>query len=135
MKRTLRPSEHALQASIIDWWAIVCKRYGLPELALFAIPNAAKRSFKLAAYMKAEGLRAGIPDLFLAVALGAASGIIVPGLFIELKTGRNKASLAQIAVAEYLRKAGYDVVFAWSFDEAVTAIRGYLKHAQSQRQP
>ena len=121
MKAAL-PSEHASQAAVIEWWAIACGIYRLPECALFAIPNAAKRSFALAAYMRAEGMRAGIPDLMLAVPRGYRHG-----LFIELKRRPNKASPEQVDVMKYLNAGGgYRAVICWSTDEAIAAIKEYL---------
>jgi len=118
-------SEHGEQAALIQWRTIRCHFSGLPEFARFAIPNAAKRSFKLAAYMKAEGLRSGIPDLMLAAASPRAPD--AKGLFIEMKIGHAKPTVAQANVHDYLRRAGYHVVVAWGFEDAKRAIMAYLK--------
>src|SRR3990167_9424466 len=52
------PLEHDEQVAVCQW----LDRRRVP---FFAVPNSAKRSPRLAAYMKAEGLRAGVPDLWL----------------------------------------------------------------------
>lgn len=114
-------SEHVSQVQVIDWWSVARHKWLLPEFALFAIPNAAKRSFALANYLQREGLRKGIPDLMLAVQTEVTSG-----LFIEMKAGKNKPTDDQKAVISYLRYTGYHAVVAWSADEAVQAINGYL---------
>ena len=116
------PSEHAMQAAVCDWWRLACKGYGLPEFALWANPNAAKRSYKLAAYMRAEGMRAGVPDLFLADAkLGSK------GLFLEMKRKPNKITREQSLMIEYLLSAGYRVKVCWSSEQAITWIKDYLR--------
>ena len=129
MKRSA-PTEHQEQTAVIAWWAHACKGYKLPEFALLAIPNAAKRSYALAARMRKEGLRAGVPDLFLAVAhtwtTAGLESAHIPGLWIEMKRKPNKPSPEQAVVLLYLRQHGYHAVIAWSADEAIRAIKGYL---------
>ncbi len=57
-----------------------------PALRLsFAVPNAAQRSPRLGAWMKAEGLRAGVPDWLLPVPRKGASGFAIE---FKSKTGR-----------------------------------------------
>ena len=118
-----RTTEHAEQMAVCQWWRLACKTYKLPEFALFAIPNAAKRSMALAAYMKAEGLRSGIPDLFLAM----ATATYCSGLFIEMKVKPNKPQPEQNKVIAYLRTEGYAVEVCYSADEAIAAIKEYLQ--------
>src|SRR5258707_3449513 len=42
-KRSVRdelvPSEHQAQCAVISWWRLACVGDGLPEFALFAVPN------------------------------------------------------------------------------------------------
>lgn len=120
-----RRTEHQEQAAVCDWWKLSCESYGLPEFALFAIPNSAKRSFRLAAMLKAEGMRAGIPDLCLAAMCPRDPR--AGALFIEMKRKPNKPTPEQTEVIDYLRRAGYHCVIAWNFEEARTAIEAYLK--------
>ena len=54
------PLEHDEQVAVCRY----LDRLGVPY---FAVPNAARRSARLAAYLKAEGLKAGVPDLWLPV--------------------------------------------------------------------
>ncbi len=51
---------------------------------------------------------------------------LFPGLFIELKRKGGKASPEQLEMADFLRRAGYNVVIAQGFDEARRAIEAYL---------
>ena len=118
--RRIRSTEHDEQVAVCQWWAAACASYGLPERALLAIPNAARRSYALASYMKAEGLRAGTPDMLLAVPhrnLG--------GLWIEMKRKPNKPSDEQIEMIDFL-ECGYAVKVAYSADEAIDTIKEYL---------
>ncbi len=116
-------NEHGEQKLVCQWWREQCGIYRIPEFALFAIVNAAKRSYKLASYCKAEGMRAGIPDLMLAV---PRFDIDAGGLFIEHKVKPNKASPEQLEVIDQFRRLGYHCIVSYSADESIRAIRGYL---------
>ena len=72
--------EHTEQVNLMKWWALACRAYQLDERMLFAIPNGGQRNIIVAAKMKQEGVRSGIPDLFLAVPKKDYHG-----LFIEMK--------------------------------------------------
>ena len=84
--------------------------------------------------MKAEGLRAGIPDLFLAKQLADGSGEpdewTIGGLFIEMKVKPNKPSPEQNRIIQYLDLQGYRVAVCYSADEAIKAIKDYLAAAE-----
>ncbi len=116
------PSEHQVQAAVIQWWAYACKRYGLPAFALFAIPNGGGRSPGQAGRLKAEGVRPGVSDLFLAVPRGSHAG-----LFLEMKAPRGNVSIPQKSFQDFARGIGYETALAYSFDQAVTTIQAYLR--------
>jgi hypothetical protein len=59
-----------------------------PDIYWFAIPNAARRSPRLAAKLKAEGLRSGVADLCIMLPGGRVG-------WLELKTLTGKQSLEQ----------------------------------------
>lgn len=118
----LAASEHDEQVALIQWWAYECKRHGLPEFALFAIPNAGAGSQRgQAGKMKAEGTRKGIPDLCLAVPRGA-----LHGLYIELKARHGQVRPWQSTAIYYLRLAGYRAEFCYGADKAIAVIHEYL---------
>ncbi len=121
------PTEHESQKAVVEAWAFMCTSYGLPEFALYAVPNGGKRHIKTASNLKAEGVRAGIPDLFLAAK--SPRDTEARGLYLEMKRKPNSPSREQALVIEYLRRAGYHCVIAWSAAEAITAIQAYLKGA------
>ncbi len=52
------PTEHQEQVAFVKWF-----RMQYRDIKIFAIPNAAIRTPQLAAYLKAEGMSAGVPDL------------------------------------------------------------------------
>jgi hypothetical protein len=127
-------AEHDEQAAVINWAQFLIGQY--PELGLlFAIPNGAKlpyfesrsRSGKKyrwspeAEKLKAEGLKPGVPDLFLPVARKGYNG-----LFIELKYGRNKPSEQQVAYLDALSAQGYLAVVCWGAEDAIETITEYL---------
>ena len=88
------------------------------------MPNGGARHPAVAAKLKAEGVRPGVPDLFLAAPSGR--DVLAKGLWIELKRHPNRPSAEQEAVIAYLRRQGYHCVVAYGFDEAKMAIEGYL---------
>lgn len=116
-------SEHAEQSAVIDWWDKACGTYGLPQFALFAVPNGAHLAsgYIGASRLKAEGMRPGALDLVLAVPRDQFHG-----LFLEMKYGRNKPSEDQDAFIAYLLGAGYHASVQWSADSAIAAIKEYL---------
>jgi hypothetical protein len=116
------PLEHAEQVALFDWADAMQGEH--PELAmLFAIPNGGARHPAVAAQLKAEGVKAGVPDIFLACARGRWHGC-----FIELKRSdrSNHATSAQRAWIEMLRRYGYVSVVAYGCAEAQQAIMAYL---------
>lgn len=126
-RRTLKPSEHAMQTAVCDWWKWACKGYKLPERTLFAIPNASKQKDTGRFWRAREGLRAGVPDLFLAYVLTHGSFRAAGGLFIEMKAKPNKPSVEQLNMMAMLRLNGYRAVVCYSADEAIAAIKEYLR--------
>ena len=94
-----------------------------PELEmLFHIPNGGKRGKLEAIRLKREGVKAGVPDLFLPVARGGYHG-----LFVELKAGKGVASLMQREWIVRLEKQGYRAQIAVGWEEAAKVIMEYLK--------
>jgi len=122
-------SEHTEQVAVFEWAALMSNRYPALQL-LFAIPNAGKRSYGAAAWMKQEGLKRGVPDLFLPT-IGDEFGEYedyyhANGLFIEMKYGKNKPTEEQLWWIEALREEGYWAEACYSADEAIAVIKEYL---------
>lgn len=88
---------------------------------IFAIPNGGQRD--TGNWMVAEGLKAGVPDLFLPVARGGYHG-----MFIEMKAvGGKKPRETQEMWIGALRRQGYHVVVAYGWEEASKKLMEYIK--------
>lgn len=107
-------SEHDEQCVVVEYCQI--RRY-----PLFAIPNGGSRNKAEAARLKAEGVSAGVPDLFMPIAKGKYHG-----LFIEMKVGKNKTSFAQDEWIALLRRNGYAVAVCYGADAAIKTIDEYI---------
>lgn len=127
-RKKARQAEHDQQVALFQW-AAACAR-AIPALVnLYAIPNGGKRNVVTAARLKAEGAKAGVPDVALAWPLRSEETphlFASPGLYIEMKAGKNKPSTEQIAWRERLIAAGYRYVLAYSWTQAANAILDYL---------
>lgn len=96
-----------------------------PTIPWFAIPNGGHRHPIVAAKLKAEGVKAGVPDICIAV-----PRLPFHGLFIELKRKKNGAvSPAQKEMLGTLEKHGYKCVVAKGADQAIDAVKSYLNIA------
>lgn len=117
-----QPSEAAEQTALLRWAMIAQRRY--PVLRwLLAVPNGlAASSVGAARRMKAQGMKAGVPDLFLPAQAGGYAG-----LWIEMKRrDGGKVSKAQAEWHHYLKLAGYKVVVCHGWAVAVNEIKSYL---------
>ncbi len=116
MERT----EHKEQVTLFRWVALV--RSSHPELELLhAIPNGGHRHKVVAARLKAEGVKRGVPDLCLPVASNGSHG-----LYIEMKTRKGRLSEYQKFWAEALLANGYRFELCRSWQEAALTIADYL---------
>lgn len=119
---TMKYSEHGEQCALIHWYRLVCNSFGLSEQLLFAIPNGGARDQITGAMLKAEGVRAGVPDLFLAVPRGRYHG-----LFIEMKQSKGgRVSDVQKAIHKLLLEQGYAVEVCHGWMHAKITICEYL---------
>lgn len=113
--------EHQEQKALIEWTEL-CSN-SIPELQnIFAIPNGGMRHPAIAAQLKAEGVKPGVPDLFLAYPKNG-----FPGLFIEMKRRvGGRLSPVQLEWRDRLSKVGYCVRVCLGWEEAKAAIIEYL---------
>ena len=90
------------------------------------VPNGGHRHPAVAAKLKAEGVKAGAPDVLVFDSVHIRSqGVIweYNGLAIELKVGRNKPSAAQREWHEKLRARGWRVEVCRTIDEVLEVLR------------
>ena len=116
--------EEAEQAALFEWAAYKTGQW--PELALmFHIPNGGLRNKATAARLKATGVKAGVPDIFLPVTRGQYAG-----LFVEMKYGKNKPSPDQQRYMDMLERQGYAVTVCYGCEQAIETITAYLRGAR-----
>lgn len=117
-----QPTEEQEQAAVMEWAMLMEKQ--APELALlYHCPNGADRHPAVAAKLKKQGVKPGVPDLFLPVARGTAHG-----LYIEMKRQKGgRVSEDQKAWMEALTQQGYVCVVAHGAEEACDVIWHYLE--------
>ncbi len=120
-------TEHGHQAAIFCWAA----SSGIPELKwLFAVPNGFYGTAAQKGKMKAEGLKAGVPDIWLPVPMRSMDDNGVRnnycGLVIELKVGKNKPTAEQSEWIDYLNDVGYYARACWNWETARDKILTYL---------
>lgn len=121
-RKNLHASEHAEQVAFFRWLALQSNAH--PEFLLaFAIPNGGYRRTITAAQLKAEGVKAGVPDVMLPVPRGEWHG-----LFIEMKSTAKSArvSAQQTLWIAALREQGYRVDVCRGWDEARDRALDYL---------
>lgn len=109
------------QEKLFRWISFVRGKY--PELDLiFHIPNGGKRNAKEAYYLKKQGVKSGVPDLFLPVSRHGYHG-----LFIEMKFGKNKTTLNQKNYIIALKEQGYAVNVCYGWESAQRVIEKYMQ--------
>lgn len=114
----MKEQEHNLQGACVRWF-----RLQYPQHIIFAIPNGGQRNVVVAAKMKAEGVTAGVPDLFI-----PHPTKIYHGLFIEMKNGKHgRLSESQRQMIGLLMRQGYACVVARDFDDFRDKVDRYFK--------
>lgn len=107
------PTEHQEQVAFIKWF-----RQQHRGVRVFAVPNAAMRSPQLAAYLKAEGLSPGCPDIWIPEYLMA----------IEMKRGKGGVlSPEQQEWGAYLRGIGWTWAVCRGFEEAKFVVDSWCR--------
>lgn len=119
------PTETQEQIATIEWWSLFATTKGMDERLLMHTANERKTSLRQGAKLKAMGVRAGWPDLFLALPCGDYHG-----LFIEMKAKHGKTSKVQEEIHELLRARGYLVIVCYGFGEASDMLKRYVSQAR-----
>lgn len=115
------PTEAQEQTTLLSWASMQSGKY--PELSLlYHVPNGGHRSKAEAGRFRAEGVKAGVPDLCIPVARGGYHG-----LYIEMKRTRGgRISAKQAEWCEALMKQGYSVALCYGWEAAAETIMQYL---------
>ena len=124
------PTEAQEQTAVFNWAAVMERRW--PELRLIHhIPNGGSRNAREAHNLRMQGVKPGIPDIFLPVARGGWHG-----LYIEMKR-RNGGRLSdeQAAMLEALREQGYCAWVCKGANDAIDLITEYLSDGNNTTMP
>lgn len=118
--------EHQAQAALIRH----CNydKATRPALGLiFAIPNGGHRHPAVASRLKDEGVKAGVPDLFLPVARPhPKEPRLYHGLWIEMKVEGGRVSKPQKRFLGQMEAEGYAIAVPYGAEEAYKTIIDYL---------
>lgn len=119
------PSEHVEQTLLFQWAGLAAGRY--PEVALLhAVPNGGHRNKAVAGKLRAEGVKAGVPDLSLPLPTGQFGG-----LFIEMKRQKGgRTTKEQEEWIRALRVVGNRAVVCEGFEQAKEVV---VEHIMGHR--
>ena len=112
-------SEHLIQKTYFEW--LKKKNPKVYSLA-FAIPNGGQRHVVVASKLKAEGVKAGVPDIFIAVPRKGFHG-----LFMEAKTEKGKPTKSQLEWMDRLAGQGYMVALCKGLDALIDTTESYFE--------
>lgn len=119
------PTEAQEQTTLFQWAALMTHR--LPELrTMYHIPNGGSRNAIEAVRLKAQGVKPGVPDIFLPCARGEWHG-----LYIEMKRRKGgRVSEEQREMIRLLIEQGYKAVVCYGWEEAKNTICEYLREGK-----
>lgn len=110
------PTEHLEQREFVKWF-----RQNHKDTRILAVANGGQRTPATAARLKAEGVSAGVPDLF------------IPAwkLWIEMKrTSGGKVSPDQKDWIKYLNSVGYSAIVCNGHIEAIEQINKWTRESK-----
>ena len=115
------PTESAEQQCLFRWAAH--SRGKWPEIELmYHIPNGGTRSKSEAGRFRAEGVKAGVPDICLPVARGGYHR-----MYVEMKRRKGgRVSPEQAAWIDALIHEGYVAIVCRGWEEAAGQIEAYM---------
>ena len=121
-----KTSEHSHQMAFFAW----CQQQSViyPKLKFaFAIPNGGARDKRTASNLKAEGVKKGVPDVFIPIAAHGCHG-----LWIEFKRpgtetqSEGRLSTEQKEFRDFVLSEKYGHFVAYSYSQAVDCVVRYL---------
>ena len=105
-------SEHTLQVQLLKYLDYAAK----PDLYWFAVPNAARRSLRMGAHMKSEGLRSGVADLCFMLPGGTVA-------WLELKKPGNYQTVQQKGFEARCKRLEHPYAVARDLDQAIAVLK------------
>ena len=120
------PTEAQEQTALFQWAAMMSGR--IPELRLMHhCPNGGSRNARESHNLRLQGVKTGIPDIFLPCARGPWHG-----LYIEMKRRKGgRVSVDQQRMILALRAHGYKVEVCRGWEEAMDTICEYLRDGKT----
>jgi len=133
-KEAWQKTEHDLQKAYFGWLMSLPAQYkdiDVDQLRAdlwlaHAIPNGGKRSISEAAAFVAEGVKSGIPDVFIPIP-NESPGDFVAGLYIEFKKSGGKVSEGQRCFLNMLHEKGYRCFVINDLETAQNETMKYLE--------
>lgn len=118
---TSLPKESDEQIALFEWAEVLKRKWPSLEY-MYHIPNGGSRNAIEACNLKKQGVKPGIPDIFLPDARGGAFG-----LYIEMKRiAGGVVSDYQAEAIKNLRKQGYYADVCDGFQKAADLIEWYM---------
>lgn len=121
-------SEHLHQTALFAWVALDGVKIDPNMKWIYAVPNGGDRRLSVAASLKAEGVKKGVPDLCWPYPCG-----LYAGLYIEMKKpgrereARGGCSVEQDGWIEFLRNNHYYVCVCYGWEQARDTLIAYSK--------
>lgn len=118
--KAMQNIESQIQQACIRW-----VRLEYPRLIVYAIPNGGHRNPVTGAILKAEGVLAGVADIFVAKA-----NKYHHGLYIEMKAPKGQQAPSQRAFERAVSLEGYQYSLCRSFEDFRGVIKTYLEDVE-----
>lgn len=125
--------EEGEQVALFCWFAMQQNHF--PQLMFaYAIPNGGMRDKITASKLKAQGVRAGVPDICIPIPW-YYQGRWYAGLYIELKKvkGGAKRDPDQLRWATFLKEMGYAHFLCLGYTHARDTVKAYFGEARQWR--
>lgn len=109
------------QRAVFEWAEHMKGKYPCLKW-MHHIPNGGSRNKIEAVRLKAQGVKKGVPDIFLPYPTGEYHG-----LYIEMKYGKGRVTAEQHEFLDYAAEAGYKTAVCYNMQQAAEAILLYLE--------
>ncbi len=120
-------SEHEQQVTVVSWFKVKYPKYAK---CIMSIPNSQmmlkypRERARVMNYLKREGFKKGVSDLFIAVPRKGKHGLWVE--MKDVKKTLRSVNPEQIAHLNLMVKMGYEGIWCAGADVAMAAIETYM---------